>query len=305
MAPISSPQSALSWCIVGRGAIGLLAGARLQQAGYTATLWLKQPDAIPLQFTDLTQQYQQQILLPQPKDQAIARLLVPVKAYDVLNAVAQLLPYLSPNAQLVISHNGMIPIAPLLARLRPAQGLWFLSTSQAAYKPAADHVVHSGEGLSYLAKLTASDGNDSQVIAAMNAALGPVTVVPDIYPMLWQKLAINVAINPLTALENCQNGQLAHPRYQSQISALTTEVCLVANALGYPMEPTATVQRVYQVITATSGNFSSMQQDMQAGRQTEIAAICGYICQQAAQLQLSVPVNQQMLDRVLAKTATS
>lgn len=305
MAPISSAQSALSWCIVGRGAIGLLAAARLQQAGYTASLWLKQSDVISLRFTNLKQQHQQQTLLPQPADMAIERLIVPVKAYDVLNAVAQLLPYLSANAQLVISHNGMIPIAPLLARLGPAQGLWFLSTSQAAYKPAADHVVHSGEGLSYLAKLTASDGDDSQIITAMNAALGPVTVVPDIYPILWQKLAINAAINPLTALENCQNGQLAQPRYQAKISALTTEVCLVASALGYPMDPAATLQRVYQVITATSGNYSSMQQDMQAGRQTEIAAICGYVCQQAAKLQLAVPVNQQMLSRVLAKTATS
>ncbi|HAW93848.1 MULTISPECIES: ketopantoate reductase family protein [unclassified Arsukibacterium] len=305
MALSSSTQSALSWVIVGRGAIGLLAAARLQQAGYTATLWLKQPDAVQLKFTDLKQQSQHRILRPQPTDTAIQRVLVPVKAYDVLNAVAQLVPFLANDAQLVISHNGIIPIEPLLALLRPAQGLWFLSTSQAAYKPAAHHVVHTGEGKSYITKLTASDSDDNQTIAAMSAALGPVNVVSDIYPMRWLKLAVNAAINPLTAIENCQNGQLAQPQYRAQISALTTEVCQVAAALGYPMDPANTLQTVYQVISATSDNFSSMQQDIQAGRQTEIVAICGYICQQAAQLQLAVPANQQMLNQILAKTTTS
>lgn len=305
MALYPSAPSALSWCIVGRGAIGLLASARLQLAGYRPELWLKQPQPLQLTFTSIDRQQQQLLLLPQSAACRIQRVFVPVKAFDTASAVAELASRLSNNAQLVISHNGIIPLSPLLQQLQPEQGLWFLSTSQAAYKPAADQVIHSGEGQSYLAKLTTASEDDDNVVAAMTAALGPLTVVADIYPLLWQKLAINAAINPLTALENCRNGQLADPQYQPQIEALVTEVCQVANALGYPMQPANTLAEVYRVIGATASNFSSMQQDLAARRQTEISAICGYVCQQAGLLQLATPANQQMLDRILALTAAS
>ncbi|WP_026349191.1 ketopantoate reductase family protein [Arsukibacterium perlucidum] len=305
MAPYTSAQPALSWCIVGRGAIGLLAGARLQLAGYPTRLWLKQPANLQLNFTDIQQQNKQLCLLPQQTNSPVQRLLVPVKAYDVRHAVAQLMPYLANNAQLVISHNGIVPLQPLLEQLTPEQGLWFLSTSQAAYKPAPDHVIHSGTGSSYLAKLTAASWEDDDIVAAMTVALGPLSVVADIYPLLWQKLAINVAINPLTAIENCQNGQLAAPRYQPQIEALVSEVCQVATASGYPMDISSSLAKVYQVIAATTNNFSSMQQDVQAGRQTEIDAICGYVCQQAAQLNIAAPANKQLLMRIRALTTAT
>ncbi len=230
----------------------------------------------------------------------IHRVLVPVKAYDVYQAVSQLLPQLSNDAQLVLSHNGIIPLEPIIKQLSPAQGLWLLSTSQAAYKPTPSQVVHSGAGSSFLAKLTSVANQDDAIVAAMTAALGPLTIVADIYPFLWQKLAINAAINPLTALENCQNGQLAAARYQTQIKALVSEVCQVANASGYPLDIDTTMAKVQHVIKATAGNYSSMQQDVQAGRQTEIAAICGYVCQLAARLNVAVPANQQMLQQIQA-----
>jgi 2-dehydropantoate 2-reductase len=295
-------QSSLSWVCVGSGAIGLLASARLQLAGYNITLWLKQPAQINLQFTDSKQQSQHLLLLPQPHTLAISRLLVPVKAHQVMQAVTELLPYLADNAQLVLSTNGIIPFEPLIQQLKPKQGLWFLSTSQAAYKPAPYSLVHSGAGSSFLTKLTPADnsGNEQDVIAAMSSALGPLTLVSDIYPLLWQKLAVNVAINPLSALENCQNGQLAAARYRPQITTLVTEVCKVATALGYPMTATTTIDTVYQVIAATALNYSSMHQDVQARRQTEINDICGYVCQQAAQLQLATPANQHMLNAIQA-----
>ncbi|WP_214000169.1 2-dehydropantoate 2-reductase [Arsukibacterium sp.] len=303
MAPYTPTQPALSWSIVGRGAIGLLAGARLQLAGYPIKLWLKTPEELLLTFTDIQHQEQRLLMLPQQTDLPIRQLLVPVKAYDVDNAITQILPHLADHAQLVISHNGIIPFQPLLDKLKPEQGLWFLSTSQAAYKATPEHVIHSGAGMSFLAKLTAESNSDADIIAAMTTALGPLSVVADIYPILWQKLAINAAINPLTAIENCQNGQLASPYYQPQIEALVSEVCQVATASGFPMDVASSLAKVYQVITATANNFSSMQQDVQAGRQTEIDAICGYVCQQAAQLQIAAPANQQMLLQIKAITA--
>ena len=305
MAPYPSSQPALSWTVVGKGAIGLLAGARLQLAGYSTRLWLKQPEKLQLKFTDIHQQQQQLLLFPQQTTIPIQHVLVPVKAYDVDNAVTQLVPYLDDKAQLVISHNGIIPHQPLLQKLKPDQGLWFLSTSQAAYKPAADHVIHSGLGISYLAKLTTASNDDDKIVEAMTAALGPLSLVADIYPLLWQKLAINVAINPLTALENCPNGQLRGQQYQQQIKALVTEVCQVATAKGYAMDVDTTLEKVQQVIQATASNFSSMQQDVNAGRQTEIDAICGHVCQQAVQLQIAVPANQQMLLKIKALTTAN
>lgn len=291
MAQNPPAQPALNWTIVGQGAIGLLAASRLQLANYPVRLWLKQGLSVD------TQHLNQQLQFHQATGKLDA-VLIPVKSYAVVDAVYSLLPHLSPNAQLVLSHNGMGTIEQVLPLLQHRQGLWFLTTTHGALKQGST-IVHTGKGESVMAPLnTAAQEHAVQVFQAMDCALGPLTLAADITPFLWQKLAINAAINPLTALYNCRNGELAKAEFQLQITAVLEEVCVVANAAGIALALPQLMKKVQQVIGNTAQNYSSMQQDIAHQRRTEIDAINGFVVQQAQRYGIAVPHNNSLLQQV-------
>ncbi|GAB60505.1 ketopantoate reductase family protein [Rheinheimera nanhaiensis] len=291
MAPSSPAQRPLSWTVVGSGAIGSLAACRLKQAGYAVSLHLKQPRSHTIDFAG------SQLHFPAATPPFTA-VLIPVKSYAVIDAVQSLLPHLTSNAQLVLSHNGMGTLEHILPLLAPSQGLWFLTTTHGALKQQHS-LLHTGQGQSVLSALNvAAKAYTPAVLPAMETALGPVTLVDDITPFLWQKLAINAAINPLTAIYNCRNGALLQAQFEPLLTAAITEVQQVAAACGVVMDDSLQ-QKVLQVIAATAENFSSMQQDIANKRRTEIEAINGYVVQQAARFGIAVPHNNNMLAQVL------
>lgn len=289
------------WTVVGEGAIGLLSAARLHLAGYPVQLHRR--TAGPFDFVFQSAVSSQSLTLPSQIQQPYSSILLPVKAYAVLDAVKQLLPLLDDNAQLVVSHNGMGTIEQLLPLLKPEQGLWFLSTSHGAFKPDHSTVVHSGLGQSVLGALNqAALAQQQSVEQAMQAALGPLVVMADIWPALWQKLAVNAVINPLTALHQCKNGELSNSRYTAAIELLIEEFVLVAKASGQDFSIEAIQSRVTQVIRQTADNYSSMQQDFAKGRRSELDYITGFLLKQAEQHQLQLPAHQAIYQLLLQKS---
>jgi 2-dehydropantoate 2-reductase len=286
--------------IVGQGAIGLLAASRLKLAGWAVDLWLRQQTALSIDFQPL--QGSVQHLSFAACEQPANLLLIPVKAYAALPCLHQLQPRLSPDTQIVISHNGMPDLTALAQAITANQGLWFLSTSQASLRTVAG-VKHTGAGSSVLAPLNhAAQAGSQDVVPWLETALGPVTVTTDIKPALWRKLAINAAINPLTAIHGVNNGALAAVEFQPQLEAIVSEVCILAAAEGIILPFAETLQQVLQVIAATAANYSSMLQDVRAGRRTELAAITGYLLQTAARYHITVPANQALW-QALSNTA--
>ncbi|WP_337880430.1 2-dehydropantoate 2-reductase [Rheinheimera sp.] len=287
------------WTVVGQGAIGLLAASRLHLNQQQVQLFRRQPGPFRYQF-EQQQQGLRQIELP-AATAPIRLVLIPVKAYAVLPAVRQLLPLLSADAQVVLCHNGMGTIEQVLPLLSPAQSLWFVSTSQAAFKPSASQIRHTGSGPSYLACLKATDALHTQwVQSAMALAFEPLTLVDDITPLLWRKLAVNSVINPLTAVHQIRNGELAQPQYQALITQLLSEFIAVAQHYGQAFDQADISRLVYSVIGNTAGNYSSMQQDKIHGRPLELDAITGYLLQRADEAGLTLPAHQALYQALRA-----
>lgn len=298
---MSSTQQKLNWAIVGQGAIGLLAACRLQQAAYPVTLWLRQPNTLMVTLETTTTKTCYQF---SPAQRPLRQVFVPVKAYALADCLKQLCTELSPDAQIVISHNGMPDLAYLQSVATLAQGIWFLSTSHAALRTAS-FVQHTGQGQSILCPLNnAARQAEHAIVEAMTEALGPVQLTEDIRPALWRKLAVNAVINPLTALHNCRNGELSNAVFTAQIAKLIAEVCQLAALEHIELEIQHTLAHVYNVIQATAQNYSSMQQDLYYRRPLEIEAITGFIIRTATKHQLSVPENQALWDALKQVTAT-
>ncbi len=135
-------------------------------------------------------------------------------------------------------------------------------------------------------------GAVTELAGLLNRAGLETHCVDDVSGLLWGKLAINAAINPLTALLRVPNGALLESAQARAImGAAAREVAAVAAAqniaLAFP-DPAATAEAVARL---TAPNRSSMLQDVERGAPTEIDAICGAVVREGARLGVETPVN--------------
>lgn len=230
----------------------------------------------------------------------IRLVIVCVKAYQVLDALLPLLNQLPRQCHILLLHNGMGPhlaLAPLIDAQADSRGLSLGTTSQGVLRQASWQIRQTGQGLTQFGHFAGTELTEHYRNALL-AAIPNSEWVDAIVPCLWQKLAVNAAINPLTALYHCPNGTLAEPDFSDMIKGILDELVTVATLEGVPLDKQLLHDRVYQVIRLTAGNFSSMHQDIAHQRRTEIDQINGYICERARAHGLSAPVNADLWARV-------
>jgi 2-dehydropantoate 2-reductase len=229
--------------------------------------------------------------------------LILVKSYQTAQGAVRALEALTPGGFAVTLQNGLSNVKTLvevLGRERVVAG----TTAEGATMVAPGKVQHAGRGLTHLARPT---GRQEQVaaLAAVFEEGGFVThLVDEVDSLLWGKLAINAGINPLTALLEVPNGFLAeNPSARTLMEAAATEVEALARALQISLPYEDAARRAYQVALATSANDSSMLQDVQKGRPTELQAINGAVVRLGRQAGVPVPVNGAMLALLEQKLA--
>ncbi|WOT05957.1 ketopantoate reductase family protein [Shewanella youngdeokensis] len=306
----SRPSSTLTHIsIVGAGAIGQLIFHQLSTAinplqhRLNIITRASQSCTQQLTLTDLNHRQTTKMAMLVGKDEYAQQLpntdllIVCVKAYQVNNALQSLLPHLSPNCHILLLHNGMGPHLTVSAMLA-GQSLSLGTTSQGALKQSAWHITQTGNGLTQLGPYSQPSTLPQPLQTMLLTAIPNSQWCSDILTMLWQKLAVNAAINPLTAIEQCQNGQLADKQYQADITTVVAELVSVAKAQHIELELNAVLDRVYQVIALTAQNYSSMHQDVHHQRLTEIDAINGFVVQMAKNHHIATPKNQLFVEQI-------
>lgn len=290
------------WHILGAGAMGCLMAARLHAAGCKVTVLLRQAQANQsVQLALEEGGARREITLPgsDAKDTGeISHLLVTTKAYDVEQAVRSIVHRLDGQSQVLLLVNGLGYAQPLLQDF-PWLQLFYGTTTQGAYRTAPYQVCHAGSGQTRIGR----PGHPAAPawMSQWQQALPDCRWEADITRALWLKLAINCAINPLTALHNCRNGALASREdLAREVAGLCAEIAELTKAQGY-MELAADLhQKVQAVIKGTAENHSSMLQDVRGGRRTEIDYITGHLLRIAAQCGVDMPRNQALLEEVHA-----
>ena len=117
--------------------------------------------------------------------------------------------------------------------------------------------------------------------------------VPNVQSLIWSKLVINAAINPLTALLDIPNGDLLKiPEAKELMGELARETASLAKAQNIPLIFDNPVEAAEDVARRTSSNFSSMLQDLRRGAPTEIEAICGKITRIGERFSVPTPTNR-------------
>ncbi len=108
---------------------------------------------------------------------------------------------------------------------------------------------------------------------------------------LWEKLAVNAAINPTTALTGSENGAVLESPLAPVAESAARETATVARDSGVDLPEQRALDALSRVARDTARNTSSMAQDVASGRETEIDAINGYVVDRAIG---PVPVNETL-----------
>lgn len=286
------------WHIAGLGAIGSLCAHTGQRSGLEITPIIRVNSKSYCQtFIDLSQTEHP---LPVAKSinqiDKISNLLVPLKSYDVLPFLTNVIELLEHKAQVILCHNGMGTIEQALKILPKTVNLYFCTSSHGVFKKHRQ-ACYAGTGDSRW-KLIRKGNNSVFSNEQINRILPNANRADNLNLLLWQKLIINCAINPLTAIHKVKNGELASLPYQPLITAIVQEAVVVANACDIDVDVSAMLIKVNHVIKQTAANTSSMLQDVLNNKPTEIEFITGYLLQQAKQQGVTVPTNTRLYQKV-------
>ncbi len=287
--------------IIGKGAIGLLLAYHLKLNKQSVCLCLRektQTATFFYQHENITAPFdlnQEDITSTLP----INYLIIPTKSYSVLTAFNTIKPRLTNNATIVLCHNGMGTVEQILPLIKPTQSLFFLTTSMGAYKSDAYKVIHTGKGFSYLGAVNhTAEKNQKVTYQKLALSIPQLIFESDINYLLWKKLLINIAINPLSALYRVKNGELLNPKYALEIFNLVDEAIRIAHCHGLKFKLSEVLTSAYQVMSATAKNYSSMNRDITLNKPTEIDAICGYIVKLGKVYGVKTPYNQAVIRKI-------
>ena len=191
--------------------------------------------------------------------------------------------------------NGMGNVE-ILADLLGEERVLCGTTAQGAMVLSRRKIQHSGTGETIIGRRQQGRGAIITQVAQVFSGAGiSCRAVEDIEPVLWHKLFVNAGINAVTALTGLRNGQLLDSEETRMLLRdAVAEAAAVAEASSLAV-PADIIKHVEQVAQATAANRSSMGQDVDARRPTEIDAINGYIVRKAREKGIAVPVNQTLL----------
>lgn len=121
----------------------------------------------------------------------------------------------------------------------------------------------------------------------------------DILYLIWNKLIINIGINPLTAILKVYNGQLLDSDYTLNImKKLVEEAIDVVKVMNINFNKQEIFETVKSVAKNTENNKSSMLQDILKNRKTEIDKINGAVVSLGKKYNISTPYNEIMVNLI-------
>ncbi len=228
-----------------------------------------------------------------------------VKSYDTKSAVKAIKPVVGDSTYVLTLQNGMGNVE-LLQDAVGAEKVIAGITNMGATLLEPGRVRHAGKGETVIGRV---DGKIPvamrSIREAFNRASIETKVARDIRSFLWSKLLINAGINPLTALTRLNNGKLVEfEETRGLMRQAVTEGVKLAKRKKIKLIYDDPLAKVEAVCEATSGNVSSMLQDVLRKRHTEIDSINGFIVRQGQELGIPVPVNTVLRDLVRTMEAS-
>jgi len=290
--------------VVGAGAMGSLFGVLLAEGGNDVCLHdvrvehvnAVNANGLTVEHEGKTRTVKIKATCEPEKIGQVELAIIFVKSTHTQSAAATAHELVGTNGLVMTLQNGMGNADIIAGVINPKQILAG-TTAHGATMLGAGKIRHAGRGSTTIGMWAPGQKGFARArqFADFFTRAGIETeAVKDVRNVIWHKLFINIGINAITALTGIKNGQILDLEVTRELSrTAVNEAIAVARAEGLKV-PEETVEQVFKVAEATTVNRSSMGQDVDNHRKTEIGAINGFIVREAKRLGLKAPVNETL-----------
>jgi len=289
--------------IAGAGAVGCHYGSLLQQGGHSVAYLARGEHLQAMRkhgLLHISQGEERNIPVHASDSPAILAdadvVFLTGKMTDFEVLLAALQTSLHPDALLITLQNGVV--APdAAAQAFPKHALIAGTAFIGARIERPGMVVHSAAGGMRLGCWQQGAGSRyfESLLQALNAAGIPAREDPDVPLMLWRKLLWNVGFNALTAITRRFACDMASGEESLPLVRLAMqEAVAVAQTVGVDLCAEDMAKHI-DVTLSMEPVKTSMWQDIERGRPTEVDFLNGFIVSRGATLAIETPVNRMLM----------
>ncbi len=297
--------------IGGTGAMGLIFGARLADAGHKVTLLdvnKEAVDSINMNGAKITNKNGETETIKSVNATIDASSIDKVdlaigftKCYHTDTAVKGALPCFNSNTTVLSLQNGWGNYDVISSIVDPTQiivGVNYVSGTTLG----PGHARQVGNPIAFIGRVRQkADEKVKEIAGVLNGINVQTTASDNVLEEIYNKLALNVATLPLAALLNFEAHKLIENEYTiNTMDHLLKEFVAVASTQGVVVNFEERRNAVHNVLKNSVGARGSMLQDVTAKRKTEIDVINGAIVNMGEKAGIATPVNQTMVNMIKA-----
>ncbi|HDP26036.1 MAG TPA: ketopantoate reductase family protein [Deltaproteobacteria bacterium] len=306
-APDGGEDRAMNYLVMGAGALGSIFGGMLAKTGYPVTFvgmddHLRTMQSHGLTITGLWGEHTMRKVSAYYGTQDLSGtydvVLLCVKSYLTSAVIRQTLPFIRDDSLVISIQNGLGNWEAIAREIgwNRTIGARIIFGAEIESPGRARVTVYADKVLLGSPCRALPDKRLEQVSQELNASGIPTEITGDIEAALWAKVLYNCALNPLGAILNQPYGfLLTVDEIKFVLYRVICEIFDVARAKGVHL-PYASSDEYFSVLVEkqlppTATHRSSMLQDIEKGRPTEIDALNGAISIYGKELHVPTPTN--------------
>ena len=310
-------------CIFGAGAIGGYVGARLAMKGEAdVSLVARGSHLAAMQANGLTlrQAGETHVVRPAVTDDPKSLgpqdyVILTLKAHGLAKVIDQMQPLIGPDTAILFAQNGIPwwffhgvggrfegtrlesvdPGGEIWRRIGPERALGSVVWQAAEIEAPGIIAHHYGERMPIGEPTGEKTERAARLSRLLTSAGIKSPVRPDLRGEIWLKLWGNLSFNPVSVLTLGTLEELARdPGTHRVIRAMMEEARAVAEALGIAFAVDA--EERIAMAAKVGAHRTSMLQDVEAGRPTELDALLGVVLELARLVEIDTPSLQLVYD---------
>ena len=208
---------------------------------------------------------------------------------------------IGPETVVLSLQNGMGNLE-IMEDFAPRQRLLLGTTKHNCVAEGPGVIFHSGAGITHVGSPAGNEAAARTVAGVFQAVGIDTAACADVNHLLWEKLFLNMTVNPVTALLGCEIGVMAEePHARVVLEALIDEAVAVAAADGQQFDPAEVKKTVLTATRALAAGRASMCQDMERGRRTEIDFINGAVVRLGRKYGVPTPRHELIVNLIHTK----
>lgn len=294
--------------ILGAGAMGQLFGARLQLAGNdvvfidasATTIEALNRHGISLTTDGQTEHAPARAGTAKDFAEPLELVVVFTKGFHTAAAIKSIRHLIDERSIGLTLQNGL-GNAEILAKEFGAERTWIGITDFPADLERPGILSTTSGGKARLGPLTGGLERETDDLAArLNTARLNATSDPAIHEAIWEKIAFNAALNTLSAVTGQTVGEIgSSPEARRIVERVLDETLAVAQTNGITLQRDRVEAALENAFTHHKDHKTSMLQDREAGRRTEIDYIGGAVVRLGQEAGVPTPVLWTLSNLVL------